>query len=438
MRADARPAPGGGGAGASRRRRARRCILVFLNGGVSQLDTFDLKPDAPTGIRGPYRPIATSARGVFISEKLPRLARQMHHVAIVRSMHHHLGAHNSSAAYALSGHSPGSDAKIAPSADDHPTYGSVVARLSPPGPMPPFVLTPTYFFDMGFPTPSAGGGWLGRSFDPFPVVRNKMMAPLPRWEGELPVPEGMALPPGVTSARLKDRETLAGGLESITATVKNPLHETYRRQALDLILAPEARQAFDLSREPDRVRDRYGRCEMGQVLLLARRLIESGVRFVTANAVSSPPNTKLSSFQIWDTHFDHFRLYDSHLMPELDQALSALIEDLADRSLLEETLVVVTGEFGRTPTINKSDGGGRDHWSRAYSALLAGGGIRGGQVYGRTDAVAGSVQDFPVRPDDLAATLYEALGIPADTVLTDAQQRPRRLTEGQPVPALFG
>jgi hypothetical protein len=423
---------------AVRRRRASRCIFVFLNGGVSQLDTFDLKPDAPTDIRGPYRPIATSAPGVFITERLPRLARRMHQVAVVRSLRHELNAHNSSAAYALSGRSPGSDARIAPSADDHPTYGSVVARLSPPGPLPPFVLTPTYLFDMGFPTPSAGGGWLGRSFDPFPVVRNQMMARSPRWEGELPVPEGMALPAGLTPERLRGRASLTSVMEAAALPVESPRRDEYRRQALDLILAPEARRAFDLSCEPQCVRDRYGRFEMGQVFLLARRLIEAGVRFVTANAVSNPPDTVLAPFQIWDTHRDHFRLYDSHLMPELDQALSALLDDLADRCLLDETLVLVTGEFGRTPRINRNEGGGRDHWPRAYSALLAGGGIRGGQAYGRTDAIAGSVRDFPVRPDDLAATLYEALGIPADTVLTDWQQRPRRLTEGQPVRALFG
>jgi hypothetical protein len=176
------------------RRRARSCIFILLNGGPAQLDTFDLKPDAPSGVRGPYRPIATSARGVFISEKLPRLARWMHKVAVIRSLHHHLSAHNTGAAYMLSGHAPASDAAIAPTADDHPTYGSVVARLAPPGPLPAFVLTPTYLFDMGFPTPSAGGGWLGRAYDPFPVVRNQMMAGLPRWQGELPVPHGMALP----------------------------------------------------------------------------------------------------------------------------------------------------------------------------------------------------------------------------------------------------
>jgi hypothetical protein len=423
---------------ASPRRRASRCIFVFLNGGLSHIDTLDLKPDAPADIRGPYKPIATSAPGIFVSEKLPRLARRMHSVAVVRSMHHHLSAHNSSAAYALSGRSPGTDANIAPSADDHPTYGSVVARLSPPGPLPAFVLTPTYLFDMGFPTPSAGGGWLGRSYDPFPVVRNQMMARSPRWEGELPLPEGMALPADVTPDRLRGRESLARLLGDAATQIESLPSDAHRRQALDLILAPEARRAFDLSCEPARVRDRYGRFEMGQVFLLARRLIEAGVRFVTANAVSNPPDTKLSAFQIWDTHFDHFRLYDSHLMPELDQALSALLGDLSDRGLLEDTLVLVAGEFGRTPKISHVDGGGRDHWSRAYSVLLAGGGVRGGQVYGRTDAVGGSVQDFPVRPDDLAATLYEALGIPPDTMLADSRQRPRRITEGQPVQALFG
>jgi hypothetical protein len=236
---------------------------------------------------------------------------------------------------------------------------------------------------------------------------------------------------------LRQRESLTSRLETTAGSDASRM-DGHRRQALDLILSAEARRAFDLSYEPDRIRDRYGRCEMGQVFLLARRLIEAGVRFVTANAVSHPPNTGLSSYQIWDTHFDHFRLYDSHLMPELDQALSALLADLSDRGLLDETLVLVTGEFGRTPRISDAAGGGRDHWPGAYSALLAGGGIRGGQAYGRTDPVAGSVKDFPVRPDDLAATLYEALGIPADTMLPDSRQRPHRITDGQPLRALFG
>jgi len=419
-------------------KRARRCIFLFLNGGPSQLDTFDMKPAAPSGIRGPYKPIATSVPGMFITEKLPNLARWMHKIAIVRSATHTLNAHNSSAAYALSGHSPGSDANIAPTSGDHPAYGSVVARLSPPGPLPSFVLTPTYLFDMGFPTPSASGGWLGRSFDPFPVVRNQMMAVSPKWAGELPVPLGMALNADMTPERLVGRESLGQRLSEVSRTSTQQTFDVHRKKALELILSPDARRAFDLSQEPDRVRDRYGRFEMGQVFLLARRMIEAGVRFVTANAVSNPANTGLSAFQIWDTHFDHFRLYDSHLMPELDQALSALLSDLSDRGLLEETVVLVMGEFGRTPKINNAPGGGRDHWSRAYSVLWAGGPIRGGQVFGRTDAIAGEVKDFPVRPDDLAATLYEALGIPADTVLPDIRQQPHRITEGQPIRALFG
>jgi hypothetical protein len=419
------------------RRRASRCILVFLHGGPAQLDTFDLKPHAPAGIRGPYKPIATTAPGVLITEKLPRLSKWMHKIAVIRSMHHHLSAHNSSAAYALSGHSPGSDQDIAPTATDHPTYGSVVARLAPPGPLPPFVLTPTYLFDMGFPTPSAGGGWLGRSYDPFPVVRNKMMSSSPPWEGELPVPQGMVLPADIPVHRLRGRDGLARTLAAASAEAERPL-DKHRRQALDLILSDDARRAFDLSAEPARVRDAYGRFEMGQVLLLSRRLIEAGVRFVTANGVSNPPNTKLSAFQIWDTHVDHFRLYDSHLMPELDQALSTLLADLSERGLLDETLVVVMGEFGRTPKINDASGGGRDHWPWAYCALVAGGGIRGGQAYGRTDATTAAVKDFPVRPDDLAATLYEALGIPADTMLPDSGQRPHRISDGQPIRALLG
>lgn len=422
-------------AGRSRSRVASRCIFVFLNGGASQLDTFDMKPMAPSDIRGPYRSVATSVPGLSICEKLPRMAPWMHKVAVVRSMTHHLSAHNSSAAYALSGHSTGSDAAIAPTATDHPTYGSVIARVSPPQTLPPFVLTPTYLFDMGFPTPSAGGGWLGRSFDPFPVVRNQMMSASPSWTGELPVPGGMALATDMTARRLQDREALRRQLGTESRPADDDVH---RRRAMDLILSPQAHRAFDLSQEPARVRDRYGRFEMGQVLLLARRMIEAGVRFVTTNAVSNPPNTRLSAFQIWDTHFDHFRLYDSHLLPELDQALSALLSDLSDRGLLDDTLVLVVGEFGRTPRINNADGGGRDHWGRAYTALLGGGPIRGGIVYGRTDAIAGEVRDFPVRPDDLAATLYESLGIPHDTMLHDLRGQPHRIAVGEPVRALFG
>jgi hypothetical protein len=428
---------------AKTRATARHCIFVFLNGGPAHLDTFDMKPDAPLDIRGLFRPIETSVPGIRISEKLPKLAKMAHRFAILRSATHPFSAHNSSAAYALSGHSPGSDANIRPTPNDHPTYGSVVARVLPKlRGMPPFVLTPTYLFDMGFPTPSAGGGWMGSRYDPLPAVRNRMMSRSPRWEGKLPVPEGLGLPSDLSVERMQGRVRLLGQIDQVFAATRSQAERSrlgaYQAEALDVILSPTTQAAFDLSREPSAMHERYGRSEMGQVLLLSRRLIEAGVRFVTANAVSNPENTTLSAFQIWDTHRDHFRLYEQNLMPELDQALSALLSDLHERGLLDETLVIVMGEMGRTPKINDNPDGGRDHWGHAYSVLWAGGGIRGGQVVGATDHHAAFVKDLPARPDDIAATLYESLGIPHDLVLRDATDRPHRISEGTPIRQLLG
>lgn len=426
----------------SSKAKQKHCILMLLNGGQAQLDTFDMKPLAPESIRGPYRPISTSVPGVHICEKLPRLATLAHKMAIVRSMHHHLLAHNTGAAYALSGHSPGSDQDIAPKSTDHPTFGSVISKVLPsPATMPSFVLTPTYLFDMGFPTPSAGGGWLGNAYDPFPVVRNRMMSPSPEWKGALPVPEALQLPGGMNSIRLGSRRSLLASLNDSfsTALPEASLQglSAHQARAMDLILSPETQAAFDLSREPPEMHDRYGRFEMGQVMLLARRMIDAGVRFVTANAVSNPKNTRLSAFQIWDTHVDHFRLYDECLLPEFDQSLSALITDLDERGLLEDTLIVVMGEFGRTPQINNAAGGGRDHWSRAYSIQLIGGGIRGGVVYGATDRHSADVVDFPVLPDDVAATIYELLGVKHDLVLHDQKGQPHKISEGEPLRSLM-
>ncbi len=307
--------------------------------------------------------------------------------------------------------------------------------------MPPFVLTPTFLFDMGFPTPSAGGGWMGSRYDPLPAARNRMMARSPKWEGKLPVPEGLGLPRDLTTERLQSRLRLLGQMDAVFSAAQSQAERAalnpYQAEALDVILSPATRSAFEVGRELPAMHERYGRSEMGQVLLLSRRLIEAGVRFVTANAVSNPENTTLAPFQIWDTHRDHFRLYEQNLMPELDQALSALIGDLDERGLLEETLVIVMGEMGRTPKINNNPDGGRDHWGHAYSVLWAGGGIRGGQVVGATDRHAAFVKDLPARPDDIAATLYELLGIPHDLVLKDATNRPHRITDGTPIRPLF-
>lgn len=422
--------------------KAKHCILMLLNGGMAQQDTFDMKPSAPEGIRGPYQPIATSLPGLQICEKMPLLSRLMHKMAVVRSVNHHLLAHNTGAAYALSGHSPGTDQDIAPKTTDHPTYGSVISKvLPPPLTMPSFVLTPTYLFDMGFPTPSAGGGWLGKAYDPFPVVRNRMMNRSPEWEGKLPIPEALQLPEGMNSGRLSARQSLLKTVDETFAEAHRVAGlqtlDSHQSRAMQLILSPETQAAFDLSREPVEMHDRYGRHEMGQVMLLSRRMIEAGVRFVTANAVSNPKNTALSAFQIWDTHFDHFRLYNECLLPEFDQSLSALVTDLEERGLLDETLIVVMGEFGRTPKINASPGGGRDHWSKAYTIQLIGGGIRPGVVYGATDKHAAEVADFPVKPDDVAATMYESLGIPHDLILHDQKSQPHKISEGQPIDAIM-
>lgn len=418
--------------------KAKHCILMLLNGGQAQQDTFDMKPNAPEGIRGPYQPIPTAVPGLQICEKLPRLAKLTDRMTIVRSMHHHLLAHNTGAAYALSGHSPGTDQDISPKPTNHPTYGSVISRVLPAPPsMPSFVLTPTYLFDMGFPTPSAGGGWLGKSWDPFPLVRNRMMARSPAWEGKLPVPPDLQLPTEVSPDRLQSRRHLLGAMDSPFtddhAVAGIQTLDKHFNRAVDLITSSKTREAFDLTREPPEMHDRYGRFEMGQVMLLSRRMIEAGVRFVTANAVSNPSNTALSPFQIWDTHFDHFRLYNDNLLPEFDQALSALITDLEERALLDETLIVVMGEFGRTPKINNAKDGGRDHWSRAYSIQLIGGGIRGGVVYGVTDRHAGDVIDFPVKPDDIAATIYHLMGLQHDMILHDLRGQPHKISEGEPL-----
>ena len=422
--------------------RAKHCILMLLNGGQAQHDTFDMKPLAPDSIRGPYQPISTRVPGIQICEKLPLLSQLTHKMAIVRSMHHHLLAHNSGAAYALSGHSPGTDQDISPKPTDHPTYGSVISKVLPsPESMPSFVLTPTYLFDMGFPTPSAGGGWLGKAYDPFPVVRNRMMARSPEWEGKLPIPDALQLPEAMNSGRLLARRSLVKSMDEEFAAAHRVAGmqtlDSHQAKAMQLILSPKTQAAFDLSLESSATHDRYGRFEMGQVMLLARRMIEAGVRFVTANAVSNPKNTNLSAFQIWDTHFDHFRLYNENLLPEFDQSLSALILDLEERGLLDETLIVVMGEFGRTPKINTAAGGGRDHWSRAYSIQLIGGGIQGGVVYGATDQHAADVTDFPVKPDDIAATIFESLGIPHDMILHDQKGQPHKISEGQPLTALM-
>jgi hypothetical protein len=417
-------------AGASGFGRARSCILIFQWGGPSQLDTWDPKPDAPEAVRGSFAAIPTATPGVRISEHFPRLARQTGRLAIVRSMTHDDPAHLSTAHRLLTGHlapTVNSDA-AGPSPNDWPHLGALVARCRPStkgGTVPSAVTMPWTVAHPAAPggkAPGQNAGWLGKAFDPFRV------------EGDPNSPTftvpGLDLPEGLSPGRLADRRALLAGSNRSTAPERPAASwDRLHARALDALLSAEARGAFKLDREDPRTRDRYGRHIHGQCLLLARRLVEAGVGLVTVNWHDDHQN-------FWDTHTENFRHLKDRLMPPADQGFAALLDDLDARSLLDETLLVWVGEFGRTPKITRGNSG-REHWPRCYSAALAGGGVRGGQVFGASDRWAAYPARDPVSPDDLGATILHALGIDPATELTDPVGRPLRINNGRPVLPLF-
>jgi Protein of unknown function (DUF1501) len=407
---------------------ARSCILIFQWGGPSQLDTWDPKPDAPVGIRGQFASIQTATPGVRISEHFPLLAQQTNRLAIVRSMTHDDPAHLSTAHRLLTGHlapTVNSDA-IGPSPQDWPHLGSLLTKCRPTeGAMPTAVTMPWTVAHPAAPggrAPGQHGGWLGKTFDPFAIEGDPNAT-------DFRVP-GLGLPDGVNHGRMAERRSL----RSETATLElagraagswDQLHT----RALDAISSAQARTAFSLDREDPRVRDRYGRHIHGQCLLLARRLVEAGVGLVTVNWHDDHSN-------FWDTHGDNFNQLKNRLMPPADRGFAALLEDLDARGLLDETLVVWVGEFGRTPKLT-GGGTGREHWPRCYSAALAGAGVRGGQVYGASDKWAAYPSRDPVSPDDLGATILHALGVDPATEIRDPVGRPLRINNGNPVLPLF-
>ena len=418
---------GGGGGEGSRANgfgRAKSCILIFQWGGPSQLDTWDLKPDAPLEIRGEFKPIATKTPGVFISEHFPLLAQQTHRLAIVRSMTHDDPAHLSTAHRLLTGHlapTPNSDA-APPSPRDWPHLGAIVAKVRPTrGVMPSSVTMPWTVAHPAAPggrAPGQDAGWLGKSFDPFRV------------EGDPNSPRfrvaGLDLPEGVSPRRIQDRRSL---LATASPSSEGTPWDSFQARALDTLTTAEAQGAFRIDREDPRLRDRYGRHIHGQCLLLARRLVEAGVGLVTANWHDDGQN-------FWDTHGNNFNRLKNDLMPPADRAFATLLDDLDARGLLDETLVVWVGEFGRNPRINAA-AAGREHWPRCYSAALAGAGIAGGQVYGASDRWAAYPSKDPVSPDDLGATILHALGIDPALELTDSVGRPLQINTGSPVTGLF-
>jgi hypothetical protein len=405
--------------------RAKSVIFLHQFGGVPQQDTFDMKPDAPKELRGEFRPIASTLPGLEVCELLPRMSVVMHYFTVVRSVNHRTSMHNSAAYYSLVGHQPLADIVSATaSASDFPAYGSVVSKLAPSRRrVPTFVAMPWMIADGVFRTPGQFGGYLGKEHDPLFITRDPNSPSFSVDELTLPIE--------VPMNRIANRLALRSGLlahaqlnESIAA-VRGL--DTYQQKALSLLTSSETQRAFDIQDETRWLRDRYGRTPYGQSVLLARRLVEAGVRFVTV--YYSP------GIVGWDTHSDNFRLLRNQLLPATEQTLPTLIMDLESRGLLDETLVVWTGEFGRTPKINKD--AGRDHWPQCYTLLMAGGGLKRGFVYGASDKSAAYPKDNPCTPDDVAATMFYCLGIDPATELRNHVNQPVPVSRGTPIMPLL-
>lgn len=405
--------------------RARSVILLYQFGGPSHLDTFDPKPDAPAEIRGEFATIPTRVPGVRFSEHLPRLARLADRFALVRSVQHNQSNHNPGAYYSLTGRQPLTNSlTVTASAVDFPHPGAVVSFLDRKRrSVPPFVSLPTMIADGPFRTPGEFAGFLGKMYDPLWVLRDPNAT-------EFNVAE-LSLPPDVDPQRVLDRESVMTRLGALSALGEKVAAvrgmNAYQARAIDLLTSPATQKAFNLDEENPKLRDRYGRTTYGQSVLLARRLVEAGVRFVTV--YYSP------GISGWDTHKHNFSTLKGSRLPQTDQTVSALLEDLSDRGLFRDTLVYWTGDFGRTPKINID--AGRDHWPACQTVLMAGGGIHGGQVYGASDAHGAYPIENPVRPDDITATVYRALGFDAETLIYDQLGRPMPISAGEPIEPLF-
>lgn len=410
--------------------RAKRCIFLFMWGGPSQLDTFDMKPHAASEIRGEFKPISTKTPGLLMCEHFQRLAAMTDEVAIVRSLHHDDPAHLSSGHTTVTGQLPPvnkSDAEP-PSENDSPHFGSVMSHLRPADlALPSFVMLPWKVLHPAAPggvAPGQHGGWLGRQYNPF-VVEGDPNAP--NWQAP-----SLGLSDDISLQRLDARKTLLRSLDQKRRTLESPhvAQANYLEQrAFELLASGKVREAFDLSQEPAATRDRYGRNIHGQCVLLGRRLLERGVPIVNVNWHQDHRN-------FWDTHGNNFVRLKRDLIPPADLALTALLTDLKQRNMLDDTLVVWVGEFGRNPKITTNNAG-REHWPYCYSGLLAGGGIQGGALYGESDKHAAYPIADAVSPHDLMATIYHALGIPATQILRDSLQRPHQLYAGQPIRKLF-
>ena len=424
--------------------KANSVILLFLQGGPSHLDIWDPKPEAPSNIRGEFSPIPTNVPGIQLSETMPRLAQVMDKATLIRSISYTpAGLFNHTAAMyqMVTGETPD---KVAPSGQldppspaDHPNVASHVSNYRPPDePMLSAVQLPRPMQESNTIGKGGNAGFLGRAYDPYFLFQDP---------NEAINLDDLSLRPEVTPVRLKRRktllETINAGMPEIDKVADSYALNEYYEKAYNLILSQRARNAFDLSQEPDEVRDRYGRHTFGQSALLARRLVEAGTRFVQVNwpsVANGDPNTTA-----WDTHATNFGPLKNLHCPKLDSAVSSLLEDLDQRGMLEDTLVLAVGEFGRSPRMGISTSGnsnapdGRDHWPYCYTGLIAGAGVKGGQVYGKSDATGSTPLENPVHPRDLLATVYHTLGIDPHTIVYNHLDQPRELVKGEPIAGLF-
>ncbi len=412
----------------SEKAKARSVIMIYNCGAPSHLDLWDMKPDAPDTVRGEFKPVATNVAGIRISELMPHMTRHADKFSIIRTVHHRHSSHNGGMYWSIVGRPyQRDDTLINPTRTDLPSFGTLVGWLARrdgySSALPPYVITPEPSCDSSvYITPGQYGGCLGAKHDPL-VVNADPNAPnfcLPN----------IGLEVDMTPIRLDERRALLGRLDGTAKRAEHtipPDHGVNQSNAFSMMSSPEVQKAFDLSLEPERVRDRYGRHRWGQSHLLARRLVEAGVRFVT---------TMNGRSIIWDTHKDNFGRMKKTLVPPMELAFSALLEDLETRGLLDTTLVLWMSDFGRTPVINAE--AGRDHWPACYSVVMAGGGIRGGQLIGESDRTGGLPKERPITPADIHSTVFQALGYhPDQTSYMTPEGRPYPLSEGTPIRSLL-
>jgi hypothetical protein len=421
--------------------KAKSCILLYLWGGPPQQDMWDMKPDSPVGIRSHFKPADTATPGIRICDRMPMLAKHTGKLAFVRSLTHPSNEHEAGVFHTLTG-KPNPLLRVPTNQrkrTDHPNVSGVVSHYTKPGAVPASVTLPRPIGHDGITYSGTHAGWLGPRHDPLELkaaFRSR--------------DDSFALDPAadVSTGRLAGRQSLLSRIEAAERRMQKRSEtaglSAFHEQAMRIVSSSKVKRALNIDLEPSAVRDRYGRNLYGDSFLLCRRLVEAGVRLVTFAWVYITKSGTVSN--VWDTHggigaipngkTGYTMLEAEYCLPPLDRGLSALLDDLQHRGLLDETMIVALGEMGRTPKLNGNLG--RDHWGHAQTALLAGGGIRGGQVYGATDGHAAYVKDMPVRPEDMLATIYHGLGIDPEAELRDREDRPHRASDGKPLTALFG